>query len=329
VSVTPTPAPLLELATAYQRSRILHAFIRLEIPSMLAGATRSAAEIGSRIGADPVAADRFLNACVDLGLLVRDENGFHDAPVTQRFLLPGTPSDLTEALVRHDRMSGSQAWAQIAARLRSWRRGGCALSGEGNPLEGEIEGLHRLSLLAGEALGRAIDLSRRRRLLDLGGGTGAMSIGLCRRFPDLGAVIVERPEVAPVAREFVKACGLGERIEVREGDFLKCPIPGGDVALLANVMSMLSVEASRHVLGRIHQHLPADGMIVLSGWMLDDDETGPLLPALLCLEDILLGAPEVERSAATYASWLGEAGFIDIAHGSYFEPARYVAGYKR
>jgi hypothetical protein len=47
------------------------------------------------------------------------------------------------------------------------------------------------------------------------------------------------------------------------------------------------------------------------------------------LEDIVLGAPDVERSVATYSEWLAEAGFQDIGHTMYFEPASLIVGHKR
>src|SRR5947207_1941111 len=80
-----------------------------------------------------------------------------------------------------------------------------------------------------------LDLSTHRQLLDLGGGTGAMSIALCRSFPALRAIVLDLPPVAAVARESVRESGLTDRIEVREGDLVAEPLPGGcDIVLLAN-----------------------------------------------------------------------------------------------
>src|SRR5205085_11884416 len=123
------------------------------------------------------------------------------------------------------------------------------------PIGAEVLGQHRLSLLTGEALGHALDLSAHRRLLDLGGGTGAMSIALCRRFPALAAIVFERPAIAEEARRLVRESGV-ERIEVREGDFVADSLPGGcDVVLLANVLSMFDAETSRALLGRVFSSL--------------------------------------------------------------------------
>src|SRR5262245_52579188 len=184
----PSPAPLLELATGFERSKALFALIQLEIPTLLAEGPRTPASIAATIGADTLAIGRLLGVGVELGLLVRVGDQFSNTPVANEFLVRGAPSYLGDALLRYERVSYSEAWAQFAGRLCEWRRGGSGLSLEGAPVGAEIEGQHRLALLAGEALARTYDLSSHRRLLDLGGGTGAMSIALCQRYSGLDAV---------------------------------------------------------------------------------------------------------------------------------------------
>lgn len=326
-----SPAALVALATGYQRSKVLFAFIALQVPTQLADRPRPLGDIALELGADPLATGRFLNACVALGLLVWDGDLYGNAPDSQRFLVRGTPTYLGDLFRRHDRASSSNAWAQFAESLCAWRTAATngPIATEGIPVGAEMDGQHRLSLLAGEALGCALDLSAQRRLLDLGGGTGAMSIALCRRFPELRAIVLDLPPVATVARSCVRESGLTDRIEVCEGDFVAGAIPGGcDTVLLANVMSMLSVETSIALLGRIAERLPPGGTIVLSGSMLDDEETGPLASMLFCLEDIALGAPDVERSAASYAGWLARAGFERIERRVYFDSMCAVVGRK-
>src|SRR6267378_387833 len=110
---SPSPATLIELATGYQRSRILFALIQLGVPTLLAHGTRSKGEIAATLGADPLAADRFLNVCVALGVLVREGDGFRNAPDTQRYLVRGTSSYLGEVFSRYDRASRSKAWAEL------------------------------------------------------------------------------------------------------------------------------------------------------------------------------------------------------------------------
>jgi hypothetical protein len=77
------------------------------------------------------------------------------------------------------------------------------------------EAMHSLSTFTARALGRAIDLSGPRRLLDVGGGSAAFDIELCRRYPDLTATVYALPPVAEIAA--AKVTQSGPRPADRDG----------------------------------------------------------------------------------------------------------------
>jgi SAM-dependent methyltransferase len=341
---SPSPAKLLDIATGYQRAKVLFALIELGIPTLLAEGPRTADWVATRTSLDSVAADRFLSACVALGLLQRQGDRYANAPDTQRYLVHGTETDLSQYFSWQDEIC-YPAWSRFATRLREWQPG-CqdrSAAGNGGANDGasrasnsdateraaSTRSHHPLSVLLAEALTNAVDLSRHHQVLDLGGGSGAASIALCRRHPNLRAIVLELPEIAAVAREFVARSGLADRIEVREGDFMKGPLPSGcDVALLANVMALSTAEGNCGVLRRVYDALPSGGIVLISGWMLDDDRDHSPLRALFCLEDIRWGSPDVERCAATYSEWLESAGFTGIRRSTQLEPASVMIGRK-
>jgi ubiquinone/menaquinone biosynthesis C-methylase UbiE len=74
-------------------------------------------------------------------------------------------------------------------------------------------------------LARKVDLNGARRLLDVGGGSGAFSITFCRRFPELRATILDFPSVQTAAAAFVRAAGLSERIDFVPGNALTTDWP--------------------------------------------------------------------------------------------------------
>lgn len=325
------PERLLELALGYQRAKTLFAVIELGVPALLATGPQPRDAIARSLGIHPLAADRFLHAAVALGLLERDGNRFGNAPVTARYLVPGQPTDVSAALRRMNDAS-YPVWSELARRLREWSPGGVDGAWPAEPADqgpDALEAQHNLSRLTGEALADAWDFAPYRHLLDVGGGTGAMSIALCRRFPRLTATVLDRPAALERATARITEAALADRVTTLAGDFRTDALPEGfDVALLANLLSVASEAENRALFQRLFERLPAGGTVILSGWMLDADRDGPLAAVLFCLEDINWRAPDVERTATTYADWLRAAGFAHVRQSLYAPPTRLIAAQK-
>ncbi|NIR07513.1 MAG: SAM-dependent methyltransferase, partial [Candidatus Aminicenantes bacterium] len=64
-----------------------------------------------------------------------------------------------------------------------------------------------------------IDLSGRKKLLDVGGGPGTYSIAACRRFPKLKAVVFDLPETIAIANEVIAGEGMQDRVTTRAGNW--------------------------------------------------------------------------------------------------------------
>ena len=157
-----------------------------------------------------------------------------------------------------------------------------------------------------------------------------MSLGICQTNPKLRVLIFDLRTVAEVAREFVRESEFADRIEVQTGNFKEDELPAGfDVALLANLASTSSEQTNRELLRTLYQRLPDGGAVILSGWILDDTRTSPLIPVLFCLEDINWQTPDVERSASTYRTWMEEAGFVQVERQVYYPPTSMIVGRKR
>ncbi len=81
-----------------------------------------------------------------------------------------------------------------------------------------------------------VDLSGRKRLLDIGGGHGLYSIFFTEKYPGLKAWVLDLPAVTAIARENIDRYGAADRVSVIPGDFQDLK-PGRkyDVVLISNV----------------------------------------------------------------------------------------------
>ena len=321
---------LLNLATGYQKAKVLFAFTELGIADILREKPLSADEISVITKITKLAMERFLNAAVSVGILEKDGERYKNSAVSELFLLSENEFYLGGQIKRYSERS-YPVWQDLTEHLKNWEYGETA---ESTP-EDEDQGAeamaeqHNLSLLHGCGLARKFDFSKYKKVLDLGGGTGAMSIGLCRNYPDLRAIVFDLPENIEIARKFVDESDLADRIECVGGDFEKDELPEGfDAALLANFMSVADVSENKKTLRRIYGKLPTGGACLLSGLIMDDSRLSPQTAVLFCLEDICRNAPDVERSEKVYTEWLRETGFENISCETYLEPTKVLRGFK-
>ncbi len=188
---------------------------------------------------------------------------------------------------------------------------------------------HNLALLHGRRLAENFDFSGYKKLLDVGGGTGAMSIGICEKNPHLEATVFDLPENIEKASEFISQSGLENRIKCVAGDLTKDELPENfDVALLANLLAAFDAETNKKLFKRIYDKLPENGACLVSGWILDENKLAPEISVLFCLEDICWNAPDVERNFSVYKNWLKDAGFEKIGVETYFEPTKLISAEK-
>ncbi len=321
---------LLELMSAYQKSRVLFTFVELEISVVLEGKSQTASQIARAKNIHPLAMERFLNACVTVGLLLKEDVGYSNTETTRTFLVKGKEFYLGGQVRRHQERS-APVWEKLTGSLKDWQYGEQGKSAPETDDQGAeaMAEQHNLALLHGFELAKAFDFSGVRKILDLGGGTGATSIALCKIYPRLESVIFDLPENIRVAEEFIANENLSERISAVGGDFKTGDLPDGfDAVLLANFMAVADADENRRLLKKLYEKLPSRGVCLLSGWIIDDSHLAPPLSVLFCLEDICWQAPDVERSEKIYTEWLKEAGFSEIKCETYLEPTKMLYGFK-
>jgi ubiquinone/menaquinone biosynthesis C-methylase UbiE len=163
-------------------------------------------------------------------------------------------------------------------------------------------------------LARTFDLGGARRMLDVGGGSGAFSIALCQRNPELRATVLDFPNVVDVAERFVTEAKLGHRIDYIRADAVHGPWPSGqDVILMSYLLSAVAESSFPLLLTKAWEALRPGGRLLIHDFMLDDDETGPALAALWFLQYLWGRIDGISFSAATLAEQLRGRGYENIS----------------
>jgi hypothetical protein len=102
------------------------------------------------------------------------------------------------------------------------------------------------------------------------------------------------------------------------------------VALLSHIVHFLSVENDEVLLRRICDSLSdEDGVSLISEWLLNDEKTGPVPPALNGLA-IFVDMPEGRNySHAEVSEMLTDIGFMNMEKRPLPGPAEVIIGHKQ
>lgn len=155
-----------------------------------------------------------------------------------------------------------------------------------------------------------LDWSGKRKLLDVGSGSGFFAIAAVERWPQLAAVALDRPEVLRVAREMAGQSSAGGRISFLEADMFADSYPRDcDVILLSNILHDWDEPECEKLVARCAEALPSGGQLVIHDVLLHDTLDGPLNMAVYsaALFSLTEGRAYSERE---YRAWIASAGLV-------------------
>lgn len=315
----PSAVPLMALSTGFWAFKTLAAAHELDLFSRLAdGEGTTADELAQALGLHPRPAEMLLTGCASLGLLEKRDGRYRNTPLSETYLVRGKPYYFGGFVQMADKRLYA-GWGKLAEALRTNRPTTWDPITQPSMFDGEDplmlahfwEAMHSLSTMTARKLGEAVDLGDFRRLLDIGGGSGAYDIELCKQYPDLRATVFDLPHVAAIAAKKVAEAGLTDRIGTVGGNFFE-QVPGDhDLHLLSMIMHDWDETKNRALLRRSFEALPVGGAVIISELLVDDDKAGPAPAALMSL-NMLIETEGRNYTPAEYSAWLAEAGFKQI-----------------
>lgn len=188
------------------------------------------------------------------------------------------------------------------------------LTGDSEEADAFTRAQHAGSMGPAVMLARSFDLAGARRLLDVGGGSGAFSIALCQRNPELRTTVLDFPNVIDVARRFVAEAGLEQRIDFVRADAVDGPWPAGqDIVLMSYLLSAMAEPAIPLLMRKAWDALRPGGRLLIHDFMLDDDRAGPGPAALWFLQYLAGRIDGISFSAADLARPLRSHGYEEIS----------------
>lgn len=304
---------LFGILSGFVQSQALVALVEGRVLHFLAAGPMQTEDLSRRCAMPPAALVVLLQAGAALKLLRRDRRGcWHLAPRGAAFLaVPGL-----EPMVRHHHV----LYGDLADPLAFFRgQTETRLAGFWpyvfGPLAQEDAGLaarySRLmaqsQVLVAEDTMRLVNLTHRRHLLDVGGGTGAFLAEVGKVHPGLILSLFDMPAVLAAVPP-----ALRDRLQLCPGDFRADPFPdGADAISLIRVLYDHSDASIAALIAKVFNALPSGGMILVSEPMSGGNRPDPATDVYFAIYTLAMRTGRT-RSAAEIAAVLGATGFQGI-----------------
>jgi cyclopropane fatty-acyl-phospholipid synthase-like methyltransferase len=297
--------PTLTVADELGLFSLLH-----EVPAV-------ASDVAKKLDLGARATEALLGLMTSLGYLVQQDEKFSLTEVSRNFMLPESPyywggmlkfmanNPITHSVLlaslRDDKSSVYEA-------KEIW---------ETHELEAEkaklfTSAMHSHSIATAFSAVKQGDFASVKRLLDVGGGSGAFCIALAQKYPQIYSTILELPIICSIAEDYIAADGLSERIDTRAGNFFQDSFPDDyDAILFSNVFHDWNWQKCLYLAKRSFEALPQGGRIFLHEILLSETKDSPIVATSMSM--CMIWATEGKQyTASELHQILTEAGFEEI-----------------
>lgn len=249
-------AELRRLVNGYQVSQAIHAAATLGIADLLADGPRASDDLAAATGTDPRALYRLLRALSSVGVFHEDAERRFALTELGAALRTDSPDSMVDMVIYSGRQYYREAWSSLLESVRTGDTAFRLVHGVDvweyraqRPEESAIfdRAMAALSRMQVRWVLDAYDFGRFRKIVDVGGGNGALLGALLAEHEHLRGVLFDQPHV-------VAGVDLGERGEVVAGSFFETVPDGGDAYLLKWIIHDWEDDDATRILRTVRRH---------------------------------------------------------------------------
>jgi SAM-dependent methyltransferase len=309
----PPQAVVMQMATGALISKVVAEATRLNIPDLVKRhGSMTAAEliVKGGLSADPSALHRVLRACASTGIFTEDALGRFGPTELSDTLTADSPVSVKKIVELMGGMIYKVA-TELSATIRTGQPQVRAIFGlefwdylNANPKELEDfgEGMKSSSLSSLRGVLEKCDFADATHVADIGGGFGHLALALLEKYPHLQATVLDRPEVAGMARQHLQIADptVAARLSYSGGNMFES-VPQADVYIMKHIIHDWEDEKCIKLLENCRRCLPPNGRVICVDTILpavgDTTGTGAKLLDIIMLTH-LTGKERTQRQWA-------------------------------
>jgi SAM-dependent methyltransferase len=259
------PVPLLETMMMMLLARSIMVATRVGIFETLASGALSARDVAEHCAIHPGATTKLMNALVASDYLRLNGDQYSLTSMTRKWLVKSSPGSL------HDNMLFRFFEWELLDHYDDFVRTGRPLDLHAAFLSADQWSLYQRGMrsLAGTSaseMARRTPVPKRARdMLDIGGSHGYNSVVLCRRHPNLRAVVLDLPQAIEQAAPILAQEKIGDRVVHRAGNALTDDLgtEAWDVVFTAQLVHHFDDATNRELTRRVARALRPGGVFVI------------------------------------------------------------------
>lgn len=315
----PIPVRLSRLIMSTWVPQAIHTAAVLKVPDALAAGPRASDDVAGDVGAPADQVHRLLRALVVLELCTQGEDGRFALTPMGEYLRADAPDTMRNWAILWGRPMIWSAWGRLADAVRTGETAPRLISGVGtfewvaqDPEGAGIfnRSMQELTVRVSRAIAKAYDFSGLHRLVDVGGGHGALLPAILAANEGMSGVVFDLPYCREGAEAFLREHGVADRCRFEAGDFFEAVPAGADAYLIKSVIHDWDDEKSRAILARIRDAMRNDSPLLVIEVLAPERLTGSPLEGLVVGSDLnmMLMTGGKERTEAEYRRLLESAG---------------------
>jgi precorrin-6B methylase 2 len=315
----PPGIQLYQMAIGHYVSRALDLAARLGVADLLAAGPRPVAELSAQTETDAAALRRVLRLLVSMGVFSEPEREAFGLTPLGELLRSDVPGSARASVMLFAGVRIQDSWKELEYCVRTGQPAFRKHSPDADPFSGMSEEDTRVFDAAmatfapgtAAAMAAAYDFAQFGTLMDVGGGNGAILIGLLTANPGLRGIVFDRAGAAERAREKLAAAGLSARCQVAAGDFFQAVPEGADAYLLKHVIHDWNDEHAAAILRNLRRAMKAGAKLLIAEGVYPPHIDGSLESRGAAANDVnmLVATGGRQRSEEEFRSLYRAAGF--------------------
>jgi len=271
-SEPPPQAVLYHLATAHYFSHAICLAAKLGIADLLDDGPKHPKDLAKATGMHAPSLNRVMRLLASAGVFEEREDGSYALTPLGGCLRTGAPASARAMVMLFAGDRIQNAWKELEYCVRTgepaYRKRGLD-----DPFKDPARGaednanfdaaMADLTRLAAAAVGAAYNFAPIRAVTDVGGGNGALLIGILSAHPHLRGIVFDQPHAAERARKAIADRGLSHRCEAIGGDFFKEVPAGADAYILKHVIHDWDDGRATTILKNCHRAMRGDGRLLI------------------------------------------------------------------